>query len=414
MPIPDAQSYLTIARNLIEGHGYSLSEGPPYEPDNFRTPLYPLFLSGLLSLSGFNLLLPLVVQILLSSLTPFILLPFLKELAFAEREITLGAYLIAINPLLSFFSVLLLTETIFICLLFLSFWTEKPFLRGLIMGLAALVRPIAIFGPILLLPFHRLREFPKILIGFTFMITPWLIRNYLTSGEIQFASVSDANLLLHHAAPVIAAGEDRNLYEVQDSLKREAERMVREERVSLMRAYRVIAVRELLSHPIGYLKLLTIGLLGNFIPFPLGHWVAYVTGKNIWALKIRSAVFQEVAVAITKFRFIQIIGIVWQQRLRHLGGLGILGFISSSVMELMIIIMAIFGLFLYTRRKFPLFLWLGYFTLLPGSYGHPRFRVPVEPILIILASITIQILVDKIRLKMSTRFWVRFRKLNLL
>jgi hypothetical protein len=48
----DSPRYLQLARNLAEGHGFSAAKVAPYEPEVFRAPLYPLFLSLLLRSGG--------------------------------------------------------------------------------------------------------------------------------------------------------------------------------------------------------------------------------------------------------------------------------------------------------------------------------------------------------------------------
>src|SRR5260370_4987065 len=40
----DSFQYQQIATNLLKGHGYSSSDGPPFEADVYRPPGYPAFL----------------------------------------------------------------------------------------------------------------------------------------------------------------------------------------------------------------------------------------------------------------------------------------------------------------------------------------------------------------------------------
>jgi len=48
----DARGYHQIARNLLDGHGFSLQAGPPYRPDSVRTPLYPAFVALVYAAAG--------------------------------------------------------------------------------------------------------------------------------------------------------------------------------------------------------------------------------------------------------------------------------------------------------------------------------------------------------------------------
>jgi hypothetical protein len=42
----DSERYLILARNLSDGIGFSAASHPPYYPEMFRPPMYPLFLAG--------------------------------------------------------------------------------------------------------------------------------------------------------------------------------------------------------------------------------------------------------------------------------------------------------------------------------------------------------------------------------
>ncbi|MEK7757122.1 MAG: hypothetical protein AAB385_07905, partial [Planctomycetota bacterium] len=48
----DCGEYHTIARNLIEHGAFSQSETPPFVPDTWRTPGYPLFLAAIMLVVG--------------------------------------------------------------------------------------------------------------------------------------------------------------------------------------------------------------------------------------------------------------------------------------------------------------------------------------------------------------------------
>ena len=396
-PIPDARGYLLIAKNLLNGHGFSMSESHPYEPDYLRTPLYPLFIATIRKIFGQNPCYVVIIQIIISAFTPLIFLRSLKIIGFEENLSLIAAYLVAVSPLLSFLTALLLTETLFIALLFGSLACKKPLVRGLIMGMVALVRPIAIFGPILLAPFHKLKELPKLVCGFVIVITPWVARNILTSGKAKLSTIDDVHLLFYHAAPVIAEAEGRDLYEVQDSLSNLATKEAEDHGEPLFAVYRRVAIRSILSRPHRYLKLLIIGSLANLIPFPLGHWTSYVTGQGTEELGIRKALVEEIAITISRLQIYKAFRLLWDQRLRFLGLSGMIGLILLSSIELTFILLAIAGIFILKKRRPILLLWILYFLLLPGPYGHPRLRAPVEPLILIFTTATILFFLQKVR-----------------
>jgi Dolichyl-phosphate-mannose-protein mannosyltransferase len=48
----DSRVYSQLARNVLEGHGYSDQAGPPYDPTLIRVPGYPLFLASVYAVFG--------------------------------------------------------------------------------------------------------------------------------------------------------------------------------------------------------------------------------------------------------------------------------------------------------------------------------------------------------------------------
>src|SRR5437870_3657297 len=48
----DVPRYQQLARNMLAGHGFSSSATPPYRPDMFRTPVFPLFVAVLYASFG--------------------------------------------------------------------------------------------------------------------------------------------------------------------------------------------------------------------------------------------------------------------------------------------------------------------------------------------------------------------------
>ena len=47
-----AYQFDSIARNLLAGHGFSIMDDAPWEPDALRTPLYPLVVAAGYTLTG--------------------------------------------------------------------------------------------------------------------------------------------------------------------------------------------------------------------------------------------------------------------------------------------------------------------------------------------------------------------------
>src|SRR3989344_3477241 len=68
---PRYDGYYEIAENLLAGNGFSREIQSPFLPDSVRTPLYPLFIAGLVYVFK-SYYAVLVAQILLASLIPLL------------------------------------------------------------------------------------------------------------------------------------------------------------------------------------------------------------------------------------------------------------------------------------------------------------------------------------------------------
>ena len=156
--IMDEQQYSQIAQSLVAGDGFSWGPG---EPTSIRPPLYPALLAGVWAISPNNLQAVRVIQILLGLATTV----FVYLLGSRVYNPTVGAWAAAacwLYPSLIFFNMLILTETLFTCLLVafvllavLLVQTPRAGFAigcGLALGLATLTRSILWPLPLILCP----------------------------------------------------------------------------------------------------------------------------------------------------------------------------------------------------------------------------------------------------------------------
>ncbi|MEY2807379.1 MAG: hypothetical protein RIR65_1796 [Planctomycetota bacterium] len=142
-PQMDALFHLEWARALADSREHL--DGP-----FFRAPLYPLFLAGLLELSGDGLFLPRLVQVLLGVGTCAFAYLAARHLA-STRTALLAALFCALCPMLAYFETELLLPVLECFLGTLGLWTVlrarvepragRLLLAGLALGLACIVRP---------------------------------------------------------------------------------------------------------------------------------------------------------------------------------------------------------------------------------------------------------------------------------
>jgi 4-amino-4-deoxy-L-arabinose transferase-like glycosyltransferase len=188
----DTPSYLAIARSLAEGKGFSL-EG--VFPTASRMPLYPLFLSGIISIPGAGLGAVCLIQIVLDSLT-CLLAYFLAEKLLDRRHAVLTGFIAAFYVPCASSALYILSETQFCFLVMASLLalvssgTRLRFvaLSGVLMGLAALTRPngVILAGFVLLwLAFvgRRPRRVLAFAVAVALTMAPWVARNQAVFGR---------------------------------------------------------------------------------------------------------------------------------------------------------------------------------------------------------------------------------------
>ena len=201
--IHDQVSYDALARSLLAGRGYTFSKNwYPFTPANTPTAhwsfIYPLYLAGMYSITGYHPLAARIVQGVVGGALICLLVYLIGRHVVDEDTGLVGAGLAAIYGYFVYYNVALMTETFFIVFVLFSLYLslelkERPtvtrwILLGLALGMAALFRQtILLFVPFLLLWLlfeARKREvrwwhFTLPIVVIALLIAPWTVRNYL-------------------------------------------------------------------------------------------------------------------------------------------------------------------------------------------------------------------------------------------
>jgi 4-amino-4-deoxy-L-arabinose transferase-like glycosyltransferase len=209
-PANDEIEYIAVAADLLAGRGWSFYDSYHW----LRAPLYPLFLAGSLWLSGGNLHLAALPNVLLSTATVGLVYVLTREAALwrapgrDHRGVALlGGVLAAALLTLGTFASLYMSETLFAFLLtaavlLLLRWKRQatpaaprlwlPALAGLCYGLAILTRSLPLaFAPLLLLwllpggPGWRASVAAGGICALcaALCVAPWTLRNCQAYGE---------------------------------------------------------------------------------------------------------------------------------------------------------------------------------------------------------------------------------------
>ena len=207
----DAGRYFDLATNLISHHSYSLSRETPFLPSTYITPGYPLFLTIWVaatdSVQAFYSLL-LNFQALLGVCCAMLVFSLGFELGGLGVAVIAGL-LFAISPHHVIASGYILTECLFTFLLLSSTvlclqatmrnLRTLFFVAGVVVAFAALVRPIMLLFPLLLIPVlwksMGQRAWSRLLIlglGMALIWAPWQVwkSSQHTIGEPSLVNVS--------------------------------------------------------------------------------------------------------------------------------------------------------------------------------------------------------------------------------
>ncbi|NOT10844.1 MAG: phospholipid carrier-dependent glycosyltransferase [Methylococcaceae bacterium] len=209
--VDDATGYHRLANCLVDHFSFC--------GDTFRTPGYPFFMAIFYALFGAKPWLVLFAQIFADLVSVFFVFR-IGEMVFSRRVAIIAAIFFAIDPNSIFTSASLLSDSLFVTFLLasLNFYLRglkqgegRGFLiAGVLLALAALVRPIAQYYFLILLFFTlpwptrnlktRLKWGLVFALAFTVTVSPWLYRNYSLYDKVKLSSVQGEVLLFWQVA----------------------------------------------------------------------------------------------------------------------------------------------------------------------------------------------------------------------
>ena len=240
----DPDNYVPLARSVASGNGF-MQRG---RATAYRPPLYPLMLAALVSKSGqVSLTGVALLHLCLGAGTVYLTARAAQGSGLSKRRADLAAFIVACDPILVWQSRSVMTETPTAFLLALGFaglarpaW-QGPMLGGTAFGLAALCRPSVLPGTLLAIiaaaiarPGSKSRRVLRSLllaISVLFVLSPWVIRNFLVFGEPVWTTTHGGHTLalannpvyyrdvLHGPPGRVWSGQEQWLW--ADSMRRE-------------------------------------------------------------------------------------------------------------------------------------------------------------------------------------------------
>jgi len=412
--IGDSREYVTLAHNLVSSHTFTRDTAPPFRPELFRTPGYPLLLAIPFALFGPSLIWPLLLQLLLSIATVWLTRRLGLELGLAPMSAGLAALLVGLSPNLAFLSSKLISEAVFIplllvCVLLLNRYrltgrTRDLIGTGVCSGLLILTRPIATFFPLLLALYVLLSRVPVrnwqlgirnsciLLACSSIVVAPWVIRNGQKTGRYIISTASEHNIYLYDAATVLASEKSITIPQARDSMMAEAQAKFgpidTTDEATMWQKLSTVARSHFFRRPALAAPVWLFGVFADFLnPISVGPLLIHAGSSPAPG---SANLLQSSLALLTKGKVTQAFSTAWRVRV---GGAPLFILVVLACAALFNLILIWFGfasLFLRrTRGLFWLLLPILYFTLVTGTVGDARFRAPIEPLLCLFAAVAL-------------------------
>jgi hypothetical protein len=392
----DSWEYHRLALNLLQHGTFSQSPQAPYEPEVLRTPAYPLMLAGVYGIFGIQPVIIVFLQIALSVVTIFIGFK-IAALLFHERAGLLTALLLAADPVSAYHTQVLLTETAFttsvsLCLLLFLHALIDPSRwhwsvgASICLALATYIRPTSYYlGFIFPLIFFTM-TFPTIgwrraaksaLMFFSLyavLTGGWQLHNYVQTGSIEFSQMKNRYLFVAKAAAIVATLDDLSIEDAQQHLAAEHFQSISPDLraaspTRFFESQGKFAVAIILEHPALFLWTTLKGVIASlFGPSNLSHLF------GLDSVELRQSLIKG---DFSRFPYTH-----WAMAF----GSWIYGIGFLIILYLGILLLFVRGSFFSQGMALLLFTVLYVLFLSSGPEAYSRFRLPIMPVLCVMAA----------------------------
>jgi 4-amino-4-deoxy-L-arabinose transferase-like glycosyltransferase len=414
---PDSRMYISLSQGLLK-NGTLAYPGTPQVPSADRTPGYPAFVAAILWMFGGSLLAVSFIQILVDALTCALVFNLGEQLWPGSGF--LSGILASLNLGMITYSHFILNDSLFL-FVFLVFliglvrYLGEPswmlsVLLGLALGAATMIRPVITYLPLILMPFlagalmvkHHDRFLPAagkaLTVGIVFVIclAPWMARNYSHYGRWSLTAQSGEHLLQYivpftwqysKGVPFI-----EGMKQTSDAFKEKAAKA----NLDLKKA----SPFEVSDFQVE----MAIDYLGEEPKTAIAKAWFFGMAKNLFAPSIIDFSY---LLDIERPHFFYTEGRTTLERAWNFVT-GMKGWFAWAVIGSMVLLVLsrtvqVWGLIYLFRRKpwegFFLVLIVGYFLIVSGPVGYAKYRLPFEPILIVLLAVGLRDLFLRLRKK---------------
>lgn len=377
--------YFELAQNVLAGNGFSWSPSAPYEPNPLRTPGFVYVLAGLIGAVGVTG--AALIQLVLSSAIPIFGMYIAREISSSQKVGLFAGFVLAIDPTLALLSFQFYTETLFLLLFLPSLLLTFRYLErrsamtllfsAVLLGSAILVKTSAQYIPLIVTPFI-LWYFGKAewkrgalhvvlylsIIGA--ILAPWVLRNMYTFGTFGLSAQTPFVLYTNLAPAVLSVAKNTDFSGEVKTFLTPAE--FKGDAINLANGadYTARALAVVFAHPTATLFVATKSLFTFF------------TNDGFYTLLVRGG--------YAPADFLPLL-------------------IGARLIWIAITGLAFIGALVYllthrSERALLICILVAYFALSStiAAFGtNPRYRLPVDPIILALAAIGIYYVLERIQ-----------------
>ena len=413
----DGLEYYTLGKNLLTEGKFSLFTGDGHLMESLRTPLYPLFITLTLFILDKIWFISLL-QIILSGFIAVIIYR-LSAFFLPGRWLLLPVVLYLSNPYTWFASVLAMTEVLYTVFSLLAVYFLFRYLQNFdwktlavsvfLLAASILIRPVSFylfFGYGLFIATYLTAKFKSyrqtigcvliFLSAWLIFVLPWSWRNYELFGRFEISSIQNYNLYFYNArlfyAGVNNLSKDETILTFRNKAKDHFSPRALivgvsydDYRRSLLASeyYNHEALGILAPHIFSYARLHLIGMVPFFTD---AGWRDLLSALNV---DIGQA--QSLTLLLTQGKF----SAIWENITQTPLYFSI--FILGKIYYALILVLILAAFFLVPRRQrfwiLIIYFLILYFAVVSSPVANARFRYPVEPLMLITATVAISAMV---------------------
>jgi 4-amino-4-deoxy-L-arabinose transferase-like glycosyltransferase len=402
----DTTSYIDSARALLKTGTFSVSPDN-LNPQTIRTPGYPVFLALIYGIFGQNEVAAIFIQSLFS-LGTIAIVYWIGSKLWNVRIGLAAALLLALDMNSAGTALLLLTETLFTFFLIAFLAVAVQFIHenestgrnakalilrglggGLLLAISIQIRPIGYYLGFFLLVTgiawglvkktsrrSILTVSAAYILPLLIIIGGWQVRNYLETGSSQFSAIESINMINYRASTIVAEQEGITR---EAAIARITAQYGLNQEAGWNETWRKVGLKIILENPVLFLKQFAKGILNTFLG-PGSETIAQLAGTTLGNTSplgdIMRLSFREYATQWVEghpYYFSVFVFSVLHMLLLYAGFL--LGVINS-----------IFKRGLNAEQGVLLLTLLYLVVVSAGPEAYYRFRVPMTPILALLAA----------------------------